>query len=132
MAGSGLDLMIDQWPVEVATRFADDRLAQLGAQRLRFDLLHRAIGKFAELERPEGDADQPVDLEPERFEDLAHLAIFALADGKGEPDIGALLAVERGFDRPVAHAIDGRAAAQLVEGLLRDAAERAHAIAAQP
>ena len=108
------------------------RLAELGAQRLRLDFLHRAVGQFAQLERPERDADQPVHLQPERFEHLAHLAVLALADGEGEPDIGALFAVERGLDRPVAHAVERDAAAQPVERLLRDAAERAHAVAAQP
>ena len=51
---------------------------------------------------------------------------------EGQPDIGALFAVERRFDRAVVHAVDGDAAAQTVERLLRDAAERAHAVAAQP
>ena len=65
-------------------------------------------------------------------EHVLDLAVLALAHGEGEPDIGALLAVERGLDRPVAHAVDLDAAAQPVELRLRDAAERAHAVAPQP
>ena len=109
MTGSGFRLVVDNRSVEIASRLADDLFAEFGAQRLRFDFLHRAIGQLAQLERPEGNADQPVHLQPERFQHLAHLAVLALADGKGEPDIAALLAIEARLDRPVAHAVDGHA-----------------------
>ena len=116
-----------------ASASRDDLLAELRRAALGSSTSsHRAVVKIAELERPERDADQPVHLQPERLEHLAHLAVLALADAEGEPDIGALLAVERRLDRPVADAVDGDAAAQPVERVLRDAAERAHAVAAQP
>ena len=71
-----------------------------------------ALGKFAELERPERDADQPVHLQAEMLQHIAHLAVLALADREGEPDIRALLAVERRLDRAIAHAVDRHALAQ--------------------
>ena len=70
--------------------------------------------------------------ETEMAEHVAHLAVLALADREGEPDVGALLAVERRLDRPVADAVDGDAAAQRIERGLRHRAVRAHAIAPQP
>ena len=101
-------------------------------QRLGLYFLHGAVLEFAQFERPEGDADQPVHLQVERLQNLAHLAILAFANADGEPDIGALFAIERRLDRPVMHALDGDAGTQLVERRLQHAAERAHAIAAQP
>ena len=118
--------------IKIGAGAGDDLLAKLCAQLGCFDFPHRAVVKIAEVERPERDADQPVHLQAERFKHLAHLAVLALADAEGQPDVGALFAVERRFDRPVTDAIDGDAAAQPVQRLLPHAAERAHAVAAQP
>ena len=118
--------------IKIGAGAGDDLLAKLCTQLGCFDFPHRTVVKIAEVERPERDADQPVHLQAERFKHLAHLAVLALADAEGQPDIGALFAVERRFDRPVTDAIDGDAAAQPVQRLLPHAAERAHAVAAQP
>src|SRR5262249_42162897 len=72
------------------------------------------------------------DPQSERFEHLAHLAVLALADAEGEPDIGALFAIERRLDRSVTDVIDGDAAAQPVQRLLPNTAECAYAVSAQP
>ena len=50
-------------------------------------------------------------------EDLAHLAVLALAQAEREPDVGALRLVERGLDGAIAHAVDGDAVLELVERL---------------
>ena len=106
--------------------------AKLLAQNPRAHLLDLALGQFAELKRAERHADQARDREAEIAEHVAHLAVLALADRKGEPDVRALHAIESGFDGAVADAADGDAGAQGVELLLRHRAMRAHAIAAQP
>src|SRR5471030_2228220 len=121
--------MIDQRRFKIGAGLGYDLLAEFGAQRLRLDLLNVALIEIAQLERPERHADEPVHLEVERLQDLAHLAVLAFADADGEPDIGALFAVERRLDRPVMHARDGDAGAQPVKRRLHDAAERAHAAA---
>ena len=78
-------------------------------------LLDLAFVEFAELERAERDADEPRHGQSEMAEHIAHLAVLALADGEGEPEIRALHAIERGFDRAVMDAADGHAVAQAVE-----------------
>ena len=78
-------------------------------------LLDRAGFKLAELERAERHADQPGDGETEMAEHIAHLAVLALADREREPDVGALRAIERRLDRPVADAVDGDRRAQRIE-----------------
>src|SRR3974390_2446967 len=62
--------------------------------------------KLAELERTVGNADQPVHLEPEMGEHIAHLAVLALADRKHQPDIGALVTLQRRIDRTVFDVFD--------------------------
>ncbi len=47
-----------------------------------------------------------VTVEPEIAEHVAHLAVLAFADRQGEPEIRALHAVERRFDRSVMDAVD--------------------------
>ena len=94
---------------EIAARLGGDALAELVAQHARLDLDDLAFAQLAELERAERDADQPVHLQPERLDHVAHLAVLALADRHGEPHIGALLAIERRLDRAVADAVDGDA-----------------------
>ena len=51
-----------------------------------------------------------VTVEAEMAEHVAHLAVLALADRKGEPEVRALHAVERGFDGAVVDAADRDAA----------------------
>jgi len=91
---------------EIAARPRDDLLAELAAQASGRHLLDRALGQLAELERPECDPDQAVDLQVEVAQHVAHLAVLALADRKAEPDIGALLTLERRLDRPIMNALD--------------------------
>ena len=71
-------------------------------------------------------------VKPEMLGEPLHLAVLAFAQGKREPEIGALLAVDARLDRAVMHAVDGDALAQPIERLLADAAMRAHAIAPDP
>ena len=65
-------------------------------------------------------------------EHVLHLAILALPDRKGEPNVAALGAIERGLDRTIMDAVDGDAGAQPVEPTLPDATVGTHAITAQP
>src|SRR5437763_14078102 len=51
-------------PVEIGTGEARDLLAWLLAQHAGLVILDLALGQFAGLERPVGDTDQPVHLEP--------------------------------------------------------------------
>ena len=50
--------------------------------------LDRARLQVEQLERPEGDADQPVHGQAEGFQDGAHLAVLALAQADREPHVG--------------------------------------------
>src|SRR5262245_64421882 len=95
-------------------------------------LLDRAGGQLAELERTERDPDQAVHRQPEMAEHILHLAVLALAHGKGQPHIGALLAVEPRLDRAIAHAVDFDAVMEPVEPKLRDLAVGAHPVAPGP
>src|SRR6185295_5450906 len=74
-------------PGEIRARLSRHPLAELFAQHARAHLFDRAFGKVAELERTEGDADEPVDREPEVGEHVLHLAVLALANPEREPDI---------------------------------------------
>ena len=56
-----------------------------------------------------------------RCASTSYFAVLAFAHANGEPDIGALLAVERGLDGAIEHAVDGDAVAQRVEPRLGDA-----------
>ena len=53
--------------------------AELVLQHARADFLDLAFLDLAQLERAEGDADQPVDREPEMLEHGLDFAILALA-----------------------------------------------------
>ncbi len=119
-------------PGEIASRLGRDAVAELIAQHARLHLDDLAVLHLAELERTERHADEAVRLQPERFDHIAHLAVLALADRHCEPHIGALRAIEARLDRPVAHAVDGKALAQPVERSLVDLAMGAHAIAPEP
>ena len=117
---------------EICARQRCDAFTELVAQHARAHFLHCALVHFPELKRAIGNADQPVHLQPEMLQHITYFAVLAFADGKGEPDIGALFAVERGFDGAIAHAGNLHAIAQRVEFGLGDAAMRSHAIAPQP
>ena len=81
-------------------------VAELLLQHLGAHLLDEPGLEVAELERPEGEADQPVHREAEMLEDPLDLAVLALAQAERDPDIVALDAVERRLDGPVVHAVD--------------------------
>src|SRR5262249_58222102 len=102
------------------------------AQHPRRHFLDRAFGQFAELKRPERNADQAVDLEPERAEHVADLAVLALAHREAEPHVRALLTLEARLDRAVADAVDRDAGAERIERGLAHPAVRAHPVAAPP
>ena len=53
------------------------RRAELVAQHPCLDFLDFAIAEMAELERPKGEPDQPVYLQPDMFEQALHLAVLA-------------------------------------------------------
>ena len=112
--------------------FRDQLLAELFAQSPRAYFLDFARLKLAELERAERDADEPRHVEAEMAEHVAHLAVLAFADRKREPEIGALHALDRGFDGAVMDAGERQPCAQLVELRLGHLAVGAHAVAAQP
>src|SRR5262245_31171442 len=92
-------LALDQRRREIGAGARDQPLAELLAQRARLDLVDRAGVELAQLKRSERDADQPVDLEAEMAEHVAHLAVLAFTNGKGEPHVRTLGAVERRVDR---------------------------------
>src|SRR5262252_17826 len=119
-------------PAEIATGLVDDAIAQLPAQIFCLDLLDGAFGKFGEAERPELDPDQAIDLQTEVAQHVAHLAVLALADGEGEPDVGTLLALKRRFNRPIPDAIDGDAVAQFIQLALAHPAVGTDTVAPDP
>src|SRR5262249_35045480 len=80
--------------------------AELIAQDARRHFLDRALGDVAQLKWPERHADQACHLQPEMAQHVAHLAVLALADREGDPDVRGLLAVEHGLDRPIVDAVD--------------------------
>ena len=75
--------------------------SKLVGEHARADLLDRAFRQIAELERPEGEPDQPVHLQAEVLEDALHLAVLALAQPQRDPDVVALRAVDLGLDGAV-------------------------------
>src|SRR5207247_6238933 len=113
-------------------RQGDDAFAELLAQGSRLDLRDLSWREVGELKRAERHADQAADLEAKVPEHVLHLAILALPDRKGEPNVAALGAIERGLDRTIMDAVDGDAGAQPVELTLPDATMGTHAITAQP
>src|SRR6516165_353994 len=92
---------------EIRARKRGDAFTQLLAQHAGTHLFHFAFAKFTKLKRAERDADQAGDGEAQVAEHIAHLAVLALADGEGEPQVGALHAIKRCFDRAVVDAVDG-------------------------
>ena len=102
---------------EIGTGGRGELGAELVAQNAAADLAHLALGEIAELEGPVGDADQAVGDEAEMGEHALDLAVLALAQAEGQPDIGALDAVERGLDGAVVDAVDGDAVLESLERL---------------
>src|SRR5205823_10240853 len=111
---------------KIRARNGGDALADLLAQCPGLDLLDRAVRQVTELERPIRHADQPVHRESEMPEHVADLTVLALTHGKGQPDVGAPLAIERRLDRAVADTVDLDAVAERVELHLHDLAMRTH------
>ena len=118
--------------VEIDTCFIGERFTELVSQDARLDFLDPAFDEFAELERTEGDADEPVDLEAERLEHALHFAVLAFAQAEGEPAVGALRAVERRFDARIVDTLDGDTVAQRIERRLVGGPMHAHAVTPQP
>src|ERR1051326_8063161 len=116
---------------KIRARLGDNARSQLLAQDAGAYLLDLAVGQFAELKRSERHADEPRHSKAKRAENVAHLAVLALADREGEPQVRALVAVERRLDRAVLDAFDADAVAQGIELLLRHRAVGAHPSACQ-
>src|SRR6185312_10718801 len=127
-----VEVVVAERRVEIRLRQLDDLRPQRLLQLSRLHLLDVAFGDRPEFERPEGDADEPAHLQPERLHHPPHFSVLAFADADAEPAIGFELALEGRLDRAVVHPFDGDALLEAVQGFLRHAAERAHAVAAQP
>ena len=85
--------------IEISAGFFQESFAELVAQHAACGLLRASpSAELAELERPEGKPDQPIDGQAEMFEHALDLAILAFAQAHGQPDIGALHAIERRLD----------------------------------
>src|SRR5271165_4423663 len=123
---------LDDWRVEIGARLARELGSELVAQHPGAHLGHLAFSEVAEFEGPEGNADEPVDRQPQVLEHLLDLAVLALAQAHGDPGVGALLAVEPRFNARVMDAVQGQAVAERLEPGLIDMPMRAHPIAAQP
>src|SRR6202022_4166996 len=78
------------WRLEIGAGGPRQLRAKLVAENSPANLTHLALGQIAELERPIGDTDQPIGIEAEVAEQLLDLAILALAQGHGQPDIRPL------------------------------------------
>ena len=118
--------------VEINAGFLRQLFPKLVLQHAGLDLLHRAFGQIAQLERPEGEADQPVHGQAEMFENALDFAVLAFAQAHGEPDIGALHTVERGLDAAIFDALNRDPFGKRIQLGLGHVAMSAHAIAAQP
>src|SRR6516162_1108171 len=103
----GRRLLRPDRPGEIRPRRGDKSFAELVAQGPRLHLRDLPWREVGELERAERHADQAVDLEAEVAEHVLHLAVLALPDRKGEPNVAALRAIDRGLDRTIADAVDG-------------------------
>src|SRR5690606_22019546 len=118
--------------VEIDTGSFGELLAELVLEHLGAHHFDGAFRQIAELERTIRNADQAVHLKAKRAEHVLDLAVLAFAQAEQEPDIAALGALERGFDRAVSNAFALDAVLEGVELGLGDMTIGAHAIAAQP
>src|SRR6476661_387608 len=119
-------------PVEIRAGDGRNLLAELLAQHAGLDLLDLAFGQLAQLKRPVGHPDQPVHLEAEMRHHVAYLAVLTLADRKYQPDIGALVALQRRIDRTVFDTVDLDTPLQLIKLCLSYFAMGAYPITPQP
>ena len=103
--GLGLGALEDR-RVEIGARLARQPRPELVAQHAGARLHDFALGEIAEFERPEGDADQPVDRQAEVLEHALDLAVLALAQAHRQPDVRALRALEPRLDAGVMDALD--------------------------
>ena len=110
----------DQRRVEIDTRFPGELRAQLVAQHARAHFRHFGLREIAEFERTEGDADQPVHLKTEVFEDFLDLPVFPFPETQCEPGVRALLAVEFGFDAEIVDAVDRDSVGKTIQRRLFD------------
>ena len=76
----GFDRLATRRRVKIGFGLFGEPAPSCRAQLLRLHFLHRAVGKFGELERPVGDADQPVHLQAKMLQHIAHFAVLAFAD----------------------------------------------------
>jgi len=118
--------------LEIDAGLGRELVAELVAQDLGADLLNESRLEVAELERAEGEPDEPVHLQPQVLQDVLDLAVLALAQAHGDPQVVALHALDARLDGPVVDAVDADAAAQGVEPVLRDLAVGADLVAPQP
>src|SRR5208337_3053940 len=70
---------LDDRRVEIDARLPREFGAELVAQHPGAHLRDLALGQIAEFERAEGDADEPVDRQPQMLKHLLDLAVLALA-----------------------------------------------------
>src|SRR3569623_1904580 len=100
--------------VELRTGHRGDLFAVLLAQHTTLDLLDLPLGNFTELERAIRHTDQAIHLETEMRHHVPHFAILAFADREHQPDVSALVALQRRIDRAVFNAIDLDAGLQFI------------------
>jgi len=98
------------WRREIGLGQPYQLIAELLPQHSGADFFNFALTKLTELERPERNADQPSDAEPEMAEHIADFAVLAFTNAEREPHVRALHAIKRGFDRAIMNVIDGHAA----------------------
>src|ERR1700730_7918856 len=106
--------------------------SELLGQHLPRHLGDLAARQIAELERPEGEPDQPGDREPQMFEHAAHLTVLALAQGQCDPGGAALPAFEARAYRAIGNAVDLDALLESGEPVRIDFAMDADLVAPQP
>ena len=129
---AGSALISEDRRVKISARFFRQLFAKLVHQHARLHFLNRTLGQVAQLERAEGEADQPVHGQAKMFENALDFPVLAFAQAHGEPDVGALHAVERGLDAAIFDALNRDALSQRIKLRLGHVAMGAHAIAAQP
>src|SRR6516164_1161513 len=95
---------------------------KLLAEHLLRHLVDRTARQIAELERTEGETNQPSYRKPETFEHATHLSIFSLAQSHCDPGIAALLALELGGDRAIGDPVDRNSLIERSEPLGMDLA----------
>ena len=118
--------------VEIDIGLLGELAANLVAQDARRHFGDLALAQIAQLEGPEGNADQPIDAEADMLKHALDLAVLALAQAHGNPDVRALRTIQLGLDAGIIDAVDAHAGAQRIEHGLLDLAMRTHPVAPQP